>query len=280
MKNNIAKKDILLILIFPTIITLLMFFPESIKENLKLNVQNPQFWQFFTSSYMHQSWMHLFSNLIGYFLFVIPIFLIVSNINKKKEYYGLFLFIAIVFPFISSFFQIYYYHNYLNKLMPNLKTMTGSSGIIAALGGFILVFCFLFFIERNNEIKYKRRYGLIGIFYLVIFFLLTYKAYFNLNLLFLFIGTFLILIVSCIKDFSKMGLEILKETRRSILIYFCLILSIIVFFFAPPILFPAFNNAAQNGSFTDFFTHFIGLGLGIAVSDFYFTSIYVLKKKK
>ena len=77
-----------------------------------------------------------------------------------------------------------------------------------------------------------------------------------------------------------MGLEILGESRRNFVLYFCLIFSIVMFFFAPPILFPSFNNAAQNGSFTDFFTHFIGLGLGIAVSDFYFTSIYILKKKK
>ena len=63
--------------------------------------------------------------------------------------------------------------------MPNLKTMTGSSGIIAALGGFIPIFCFLFFIERNKDIKYKRRFGLIGVFYLVILFLITYKGFLN-----------------------------------------------------------------------------------------------------
>jgi membrane associated rhomboid family serine protease len=61
--KGITKRDLLLLPIIATIIELL---PIDFQNVLKLNVQNPSWWQFLTSAFTHQNFEHYFGNMISF----------------------------------------------------------------------------------------------------------------------------------------------------------------------------------------------------------------------
>jgi len=108
--EGLSPKDLIFLLIFPLLTILIMFLPDSLRTELMLNLKNPQWWQFFTSAFIHQGWNHLIKNLIWYFLFVFPLFFIVATRTEKKKYYFRFLiFIILTFPLVESIFQFNVY---------------------------------------------------------------------------------------------------------------------------------------------------------------------------
>ena len=50
--NEISKKDLLLVLVLPVITGILIFLPAHVQEMPKLNIHNPTWWQFLTSSFV------------------------------------------------------------------------------------------------------------------------------------------------------------------------------------------------------------------------------------
>lgn len=273
--EGISIKDLLLLLIFPTIITLLMLLPDSVRISMMLNVKNPPWWQFFTSGFMHQDWIHLTNNLIWYFLLVFPLFfLIATKTIKKKYYFQFFIFIIITFPIVSSFFVVHYYP----EIFPNLMYSTGSSGIIAAFSGLIPSFWILS-IANKDKIRIKRRFALINIFYLILSFLIIYFPIHKKLFLSSLIG---ILFIIFLFSYSKGFLNILKkigfEQQKNIISAFISLFTIILFVFTPILFFPKINLLNNNGTLTDFLVHYLGIAYGLIISFYFF--IFAHKETK
>jgi membrane associated rhomboid family serine protease len=245
--EGFSLRDLILLLIFPTIITLLMLLPDSIRVTMMLNVKDPQWWQFMTSGFMHQNWTHLTSNLIGYFLLVFPLFFLISTKTDKKRYYFRFLiFISLTFPVISSIFQVHFYPG----VFQNLIYLTGSSGIIAAFSGLIPSF-WLLSIANKDKLRIKRRFALISLFYLILSFLIIYfpihrKLYLTVVMGILFVT----LLFSYRKGFLNILMKIGFEGQRDIISAFILLLTIILFIFTPVLFFPKVTLLNNNYSTT------------------------------
>ena len=269
--DGFAIKDLFVLLIFPTIITLLMLLPDSIRIGMMFNIKDPHWWQFLSSGFMHQTWSHLKNNLVGYFLFVFPLFFLITTRTSKKIYYFKFLiFISLTFPIISSIFRIYFYPN----IFPNLIYLTGSSGIIAAFSGLIPSF-WLLSVANRNKLRIKKRFALINIFYLILSLLFVYYSlYKNLYLILIPILLFISLLFFYRKGILSILIEISKETQRNFILALILILVPILFVFTPKFFFPKLSVLVNNGTFTDFLVHYLGIAYGLIVSFYFFIFVH------
>jgi len=271
---GIQKRDALLILIFPILITLIALLPSAIRESLQLNIKNPIWWQYFTQSFVHSSWSHLSSNLFGYFLYSVLIIILVNKLQLKKEFYKLFIFLIISLPIVSSIIQVKSYPILLSWL-PNLQHSAGSSGIVSALAGFVIIFWAMYFTKANKKIIFDVRTSLFFAIYVALLFLLYYGkgiSYVILGVLILF----LIFLLTLLGNIKNVFIEVAKESKKNFLLTFFLIIAPILFFVTPRIIFPSFTDMFREGTFVDFFMHYIGIAYGIIVSSSYF--IFINKK--
>ncbi len=272
--EGINKKDILFFLIFPIVITLIMIIPQSIRDLLELNIKDPLWWQYFTQSFVHNSWRHLGSNLVGYFLYSLVLIILINQSKLKKEFYRLSLFLIISLPIISSLIQVKSYSIILSWL-PNLQHSAGASGIVSALAGITIIFWFVHFNKINKEIFFDVRTSLLCILFVVLFFVVYYSKGTSYLVAFIFI-LFLIFLLTLISNLRKIFIEITKESQKNLLFTFILILTPILFFATPKIIFPTFDAMFNNGVFTDFLMHYIGIAYGIIIYSSYF--IFINKK--
>ncbi|MBI2004167.1 rhomboid family intramembrane serine protease [Candidatus Pacearchaeota archaeon] len=270
--KGITKRDILLMAIFPAIIFLIMLLPNVIRENLQLEIKNPEWWQYLTQSFVHNGWKHFWSNLSSYFLFSIVGLLLANLCGEKKKFFRLFLFAVVTLPILSSIIQVMFYPTLLSWL-PNLQHSQGSSGIVSALAGFVPIFWAIYFNKRNKKINFDVRTPLVLAIYIASLFVYIYSQKFSYILLLipLLLVIFLILLWS---NFRYILFEIAKEIKINLLKAFILITSFLFFIVTPIIIFPSLNKMFDGGTFTDFFMHYVGVYYGIIVSGYYFIFIY------
>ncbi|MDP3026387.1 MAG: hypothetical protein Q8N63_01670 [Nanoarchaeota archaeon] len=266
--KGIEKKDIVLMLILPILITLIMILPLSIRTLLQLNIKNPIWWQYLTQSFVHNSWSHLSSNLFGYFLYSLLILIFVNKLKLKREFYKLFLFLVISLPIVSSIIQVRAYPIVLSWL-PNLQHSAGTSGIVSALAGFMIIFWAVYFNKINKEIVFDVRTSLFFMIYIALLFVFYYSKGIS-DILILVLILFFIFLLTLISNIKKILIEISKESKIGVILTFFLITTPILFFMTPKIIFPSFNSMFNNGTFIDFFMHYIGIVYGIIVCGSYF----------
>jgi hypothetical protein len=270
--KDIQKRDILLFFLFPILITLLMLLPSATKEILQLNIKEPSEWQYFTQSFVHNNWEHLSSNLFGYFLYSILLMVFVNKCNLKKEYYKLFVFIVISLPILNSYIQVKSYPILLSWL-PNLQHSTGSSGIVSALAGVMIIFWAIYFAKINKKIKFDVRTSSFFLVYVVFWFVLFYSRR-NSYIWIVILILLFILLITLIHNFKEIFIEISKESKKGLVSTFILIITPLLFFVTPLIIFPNFNNMFRDKRLTDFFMHYIGIVYGIIVTSSYFIFMY------
>jgi len=263
--------DLIYLLIFPAIITLLMFLPDYIKTSMILNLKNPQWWQVFTSGFIHQSWNHLLGNLRGYFLIVFPLFFLIATRTKKKKYYfRLMLFTILTFPIAGSLFQIHFYP----QALPSLIYSSGSSGIVASLAGFIPSFWLLSVLNKKNQ-KVRKGFALISMTYLALLFSIIYFQIYQSLVIILFLGISLIILLFSYRKRFLNVLGIIDLERKKDIISELIILFVMALFLAAPFLFfPFISSLNNNGSLTDFLIHYIGIFYGLMVSFGFFSYIH------
>ena len=268
---GICKKDIILIVIFPIILFLIMLLPSWIRESLQLDIKNPSWWQYLTQSFVHNGWKHFWGNIVLYFLFSF-IGLLLSNLcGEKENFFRSFLFVVLPLPILSSIIQVLAYPSWL----PNLQHSQGSSGIISALAGFVPIFWAIYFNKKNEKINFDIKTLLILIIYVVLIFTCTYSSKVPYSLPFLII--LLILLVLSWPNFKNILFEIVKEFEENLLKASLLIISFLLFVVTPMITFPSLTRILGDGTFTDFFMHYIGVCYGIIIS---WSSFIITKMEK
>lgn len=268
--EGITKRDILFVLIFPCIITFLMFLPKTTIQILKLNIKEPSWWQYITNAFVHNNWAHYAGNIFVYFVYVTLILLIANLGNIKKEFYKLFSFIIISLPIVSSFIQVIAYPIILYWL-PNLKYSAGSSGIISALSGFLPLFWIIYVKNKNPELKVNIDFMLFFMIYIVLVFAFKYS---QIPSLILFLLTMLgFLFLTNWRVFKISFSEILKEIKENPFKAWIIIMIPLFFILIPHIIFPSVKHLFNNGSFTDIGLHYVGIIYGLIVSGFYFILI-------
>lgn len=267
-------RDLFYLLIFPALITALMFLPASIRTILKLNLKDPRWWQYFTSAFIHNNlYPHLSLNIIAYFVLVIPLFILVcSRTNKKRDYYKIMFFIILSFPIISSVLQVLIFNN---TYLFNLDYSCGSSGIIAALAGIIPAFWILS-LSKKDDFKIKRIFYFLILFYVIWFFVFSYENSILVKLV--FSAMLFALLLFYLKGLYGITLEIKKEFKENWLVGLIFIFLSFIFLIFPGFLYPSTQSLLNGTSHDDFLVHFFGLAYGVIVSFTFF--IFADKKRK
>lgn len=263
IKSNISLNDVIILSILPAILTILMFLQSNIIDSLKLHIKNPSWWQFFTSSFVHQGFSHYWGNISLFFILLFLQIIIISKMKEKRRYFYLSIFTIISFSIISSIFQLLDFP----IILPYVNTSMGFSGILAAFIGFTPIFWIEYISRSVKKCLTDGKYFFIILFYFSLSFIIVYYPYHKLLLLpILFGGALVIAIFLYSKNTKDIFNGIISENNT--IIYFLLILLPLFFIIGISGLFPIIP-VRENG-FVDILTHYLGLYYGLIVSFIFF----------
>lgn len=261
IKNYISNAGI--ILTFPVIISAVMLLPANIQEGLKLNLQNPKFWEFLTSGFVHNSTSHYFDNLVAFIILILLQVILINKMKLQKGYSYLLFFTIVSFPIASSIVKILLYPS----LMPMVKISCGSSGIISALVGFIPM-VWIIYLSKTSK-KNLCTFSFFGMIlsFIVLSFVIAYFPYHkNILLTLIIIAVIVAFTVSYKKSIKHISLTIIREKNKLLLFY---LLFLPLFFLSSPLLtFPL--KLIQGNNSVDFFAHYIGFIYGFFISFVFF----------
>jgi membrane associated rhomboid family serine protease len=252
-----------MLLIFPVIISAVMLLPGNIQEALKLNLQNPKFWQFLTSGFVHNSASHYFDNLVAFIILILLQIILINRLKLQKSYSWLLFFTIISFPIISSIVKILLYPS----LMPMVKISCGSSGIVSSLAGFIPMVWIAYLSKASRKNLCTVSFFGMVLSYIVLSFVIAYFSYHrNLFLTLIIIAIIVVFTASYKKSIKYIARTIAGEKNRLMLFYLLLLL---LFFLSSPLLtFPL--RLIQGNNSVDFFAHYLGFIYGFFISFVFF----------
>lgn len=262
---KVQFKYTILFLIIPVLCFILMLFPSNIQELLKLNINNPSWWQFLTRAFIHKDWTHFTSN-IGMYLILSIVALIMTNFhNQTKKFLNLLFLTSIILPIITSILTTWLYPS----LIPMIKTTAGLSGIVAAMAGFIGIF-WLAGLQLNVKRKILTQQALnILLFYVALIFVIRYQFIHQTKWLIIIV---ILLLTGSIYLYKSNFQEVIRGMseyhNKNQIIYFLSVFSIILFLCIPFLIFPL--QIAQENSLVDFFIHYFGLLWGLITSYYCF----------
>lgn|GEM_PF-4205320 len=96
-------RDILLLFIAPALI-LTTIFVTTDPATFEYDIANPGLWGIYMSNLAHRSWLHLGSNLVGFFLIGGLEYLLLTAAGYRAHYIGVFLLCLLVVPLFSHLF--------------------------------------------------------------------------------------------------------------------------------------------------------------------------------
>ncbi len=248
--KGIKLKDFLFFLSVPILISIIHLFDYffNISNYLVLNINNPSFWQFFTSSFVHLSSSHFFNNLNSILIIGVILLIISTKIDKNKEFLKFFFLITLILPFLISFFHVIF-----NPF--NVEIMAGSSGLLSAYLGLIPLFWGRLFLKSN-----KNMYKLIlsMLFYVLFVFVFRYHSVrFSLFFLLMF---FIFLIYLNFNEIDFKKYNSLKYLYKMLFLFPILFFLISIHVYVFPL------DLIIDGNIVEYFSHFIGILLGIIIS--------------
>jgi membrane associated rhomboid family serine protease len=268
--KGLSLKDFLFISIFPFIILSMMFIFQENKSVVSLNISNPLWWQFFTSSFIHFDMAHLINNLMNYLIFIGLIIFYSNKINMKQQMYTLIFFIFISFSIISSLLQCLVF-----PLFIPLDTSQGSSGLISALPGIFPILIAAYY-SKKYKINFLDEIFTLSSLFIGIIFMITYSDVNRNKNLLLILSTIILFIILLFKFNKNLKLLFLYINKEKNIFFIINNASLIILFALVPSisLFP--TDFYVKGIFTDFITHYLGLCYGLIISYLYFK---ILNKK-
>jgi membrane associated rhomboid family serine protease len=270
--RDITKKDLFMLLLLPIIATIIELLPVDFQNVLKLNVQNPSWWQFLTSAFTHQSFKHYYGNIISFLIIAVVELLIVSKINMKRRYFYLLSATYVMFPIISSAYQVLYYP----KLFPNMQVSCGASGIIAAMIGFMPMILMGYFSKEKGVKMVNLTLLLMSTFYTGIMLLITY-AFLSSIAQISILSTLILVLAYHYRNNFRYVIKAISDISRNFFLYLLLFLLALLFITIPLALFPLVIRL-ENGSGVNVIVHYIGVIFGIYLSYLFFSNLGVEKQ--
>jgi len=97
------RRDVFLLFIAPALI-LTTIFVITDPATFEYDIANPDLWGIYMSNLSHRSWLHLGSNLIGFFLIGGLEYLLLTATGYRAHYIGVFLLCLLAVPLFSHLF--------------------------------------------------------------------------------------------------------------------------------------------------------------------------------
>ena len=129
-------------LFIPVFLLVLFILPDSIKQYLVLQSNNPSLLSVFFNHYTHINFIHVLNNI---FIYLITSFLIFNIETNKKRFFLVTLLFFLFLPFIVSFILL--------LLIPSNFYMLGFSAINASFIGYLIFSVYNFLKDQYDFIK-------------------------------------------------------------------------------------------------------------------------------
>jgi len=251
----------LILILLPVLLCIIIYFtPRSFQEIFVLNLNNLNYWSWFTYIFLHENLAHISMNMLIYVLAIVSAYILTPK-EDKKTFVWILYFAIVLIPLITLLLIIYLRNI---RLFPiNLINSRGFSGISAGALG-ILGYA----ISKVIYLSSKGNKSITRLLYATYYIFLPSLAVMALNLNYFFsigIGVLWLVIVALWTILSithaKKNKIKLKENPLYIkhLIIPMLILLIGVFLMSP-------KNLAANGSLVNTPAHLFGFLIGWALS--------------
>lgn len=267
--QSLHYKSLILLLIFPTILTIFFLF-SNLNSYLSLNIYNPSWWQIVTSHFVHRDFNHFINNTSLFLLLGVIQLVIISGIKEEKNYFLLLLLLIAFFPLIGSLVEIILYP----KIIPFLKNSMGASGIVSAVWGTGYML-FLFALSKDRWLLNVHALN-ISLIYVGLLFLIRYYPYHKSLGIVLILGIALLFLLYLYRaEIKFVGYEVAKASQQNLVYTFSLILALLMFIAGSTVLFPI--KLMDGNGMIDFFMHYMGIIFGLTFSFIY---LNVFHKKK
>ncbi len=262
--GTISWLDILLILIFPLVISTLMFLPEQFQISLRLHLSGVSWWQFFTSSFTHQGLDHYKSNI---FMLIPSLFfgLILSNaVREKNRYFKMLYLVVGAFPILESLISIFLY-----KKISFITITSGSSGLVSAILAFIPILICHRLAKRTKLNLLSHNLFMSLVLFFITTFVLYYYAYIKLPFAVVILVLLLIFFTYMARnEYYSLLKGFLVESRSNIFMTYIIILAII---FSPILFLSLFpKQFITSSGFVGFIIHFLGFTVGLYAAFYFF----------
>lgn len=249
-----------IIILLPIAYTLIYYAaPEIFQESLKLNTQNPQLWQYFTSSIVHNGVNHLNNNIISYTI-AIAIGLFFSIYSKNLKVFLILILISIfIFPILWSVLRIFF----LNSIFPSAFEC-GSSGVISVFLGLLPILFISSISKYTGKFLVFPEYFYCFLIFIAYLLQETYKTMNISPTMWVLYFTFLILFfIFFLLYLNK--LRITLDSKKSYILSLVLLIVFLIFYTGLiGFLFPQ-QLVSQEGR-TAIETHYIGVLFGLGIS--------------
>lgn len=248
VSEQIRVSDIALMLTVPLVLTVVYLLPMPIQRSFVLDFADPSIVQLWSSSYVHNGFMHFSNNVVAYCLFAIPSYLFFVLAEERQLFrYICLLFVLVAPPVIAL----------ANIVFIGQGTGAGFSGIGAAFVGLLPVALFVFLRNRvSNEVSPSD--GTV-IFLAVLG--ITASIYSGV------LAAAGILVVSCLLllfDIHRTGLEEMRRlvselaSMNGYLVF--MLAAVALFLLSPVMLFP--QEIVQGDHAVNILSHYAGLVFG------------------
>jgi membrane associated rhomboid family serine protease len=262
-KKWVLLKRTLALSAFPVLISAVMLLPAGIRDAMKLHIQDPSWWQFLTSGFVHNSFSHYLDNLIAFLILLLVQGIIVYRMRAQKAYAGLLFFTMLSFPIVSSIVKLVLYRG----LLPIVRVSCGSSGIISAMIGFTPVLWLAYMSKAARKNLFSLAFFSAVLAYIVLSFVIIYFPYHRNLLLALVLVALIAVFAFAWRGSLKRACKTLLKERSLPMLFYLIFLPL--FFLASPVLtFPL--RLIQGDSSVDFFSHYIGFIYGFWISFVFF----------
>lgn len=270
--RKISLVDWALLFVLPFVITVTALLPESAQSQLRLNVQDPKFWQYFTSNFVHQNFSLYVDNLIPFLIYGLLQLLLMARVREQKHYFRMLFVSAAAIPLVFTALRFSLPVMFLRAKYQ----VSGFSGIASAVIGMTpLILVYSFSRNREGSLVGWRFLGLISSSF-ALSLALVYIKLVPITSLLMVVALVGFMLFLC-RDSLKRLFRLVLAEFRSAFTYYLLVLTLLFVALGPNLMFPA--AVGNGGSATDIGAHYLGL-VGGAFASFVFLYDWKLFEKR
>jgi hypothetical protein len=247
-----------LLLAVPALLVVVHFLtPAAFQDSLAFDHTRFNIYTLLTAAYVHNSDTHLLSNLVGYALTALYVYALCLSVDERDWFRRTLPSHLLALPVLVNLTS---YAIFAVRYPTATPTSRGFSGVVAGLGGFLLVALYVFVKERHNgQLAYA--VGLTTFLLLMQLIDLRYAGGFRPSVT----GLVVLVAVLVFGQYARYGVEIPEGERRrdaavsaGAVALVGVVLAVLVL-----ALFPEAGSLVEGGTFTNVFAHAAGFLWGV-----------------
>jgi len=252
--------DLIVISLVPLVLILLFNLPDDIREQLVLHHNYSNGYDILTTHFVHDEATHLKNNIIGYLIFILPLYFLLHWMNMRNLFYFFLLLNLIFMPLLLSFIWIP-----INIfIFPQVPRNLGFSGINSAFLG-MLGYSYALLLHKKLNVRFVNIFLIFLLFGLGVI-PITYSKWLLTDFIAIIViwSLFILLYYKTIKELDlQKAKNLLAETKKNFILGIMLILPLVIYIIGLGPTFPKEIRSAT--SIINIISHYSGFLLGFIV---------------